>query len=395
MSQYAVADEERIRAGELVAEWTSSGLLNASQRASIDAGLRTDLKRTNRSLRAVLFIFGTIIVGASWGFIVTIERFNESTLGWTAVVLGIVYFVLAEVLVFQFRLYRFGVEEAFAVWSVALLAVGTGILTSIAGSRGDFPLFVGFLTATMASLAVYLRFGYLYAAVAATSCAAAAPFFLGMSEMQARLVSVLMLSVVFIVARSLRRPYGEDFPGDDYGVIQSVAWLCLYAVLNLRLSFDLRSSFYPGRGQYPAAFYWGTYAVIWLLPAAGLYAGLRSKDRVLIWASLVMMVATLATNKPYLGWERHTWDPILLGVFLTGVALAVRHWLSRGPDGQRYGFTPQSILSGDRQSLAIFHTLAGAAQPFAAHPPAAAQEPSHFEPGGGGRSGGGGGGADY
>jgi hypothetical protein len=108
-----------------------------------------------------------------------------------------------------------------------------------------------------------------------------------------------------------------------------------------------------------------------------------------------MIVATLATNKPYLGWERHTWDPILLGVFLTGAVLAVRHWLSRGPDGQRYGFTPQSILSGDRQSLAIFHTLAGAAQPFAAHPPAAAQEPSHFDPGGGGRSGGGGGGADF
>jgi hypothetical protein len=392
MSRYAVADEERIRAGELVAEWTSSGLLNASQRASIDAGLRTDLKRTNRSLRAVLFIFGTIIVGASWGFIVTLERFNESTLGWTAVVLGVVCFVLAEFLVFQFRLYRFGVEEAFAVWSVALLAVGTGVLTSIGGGRSDFPLFVGFLTATITSLAVYLRFGYLYAAVAATLCAAAAPFFLRMSEMEARLLSVLVLSVVFVATHSLRRPYGEDYPGDDYSVIQSVAWLGIYAVVNLRLSFDLRSSFYVGRGQYPAAFYWATYAVIWLLPAAGLYAGVRSKHRVLIAASLVMMVATLATNKPYLGWERHTWDPIFLGVFLTGAALAVRRWLSRGPDGQRYGFTPQSILSSDRKSLAMLHTIAGAAQPFAAHPPAATQAPSSFE---GGRSGGGGGGADF
>jgi hypothetical protein len=162
-------------------------------------------------------------------------------------------------------------------------------------------------------------------------------------------------------------------------------------MLNLRLSFDLRSSFYPGHGQYPAAFYWGTYAIIWLLPAAGLFIGLRSKHRVLIWASLVMMAATLATSKPYLGWERHTWDPILFGVFLTGAALAVRHWLSRGPDGQRYGFTAQSILSADRKGLAMLHTIAGAAQPFAAHP-AATQTPSAFE---GGRSGGGGGGADF
>jgi hypothetical protein len=336
-------------------------------------------------------MFGTIIVGASWGFFVTFDQFNDSTVGWTSVVLGVVCFVLAEFLVFQFRLYRFGVEEAFAVWSVALLAVGTGIFTSIGRSHGDFPLFVGFLTATIASLAVYLRFGYLYAAVATTSCAAAAPFFLGISEMQARLASVLVLSVVFIAARSLQRPHGHDFPGDDYGVIQSLAWVGIYAVLNLRLSFD----FYRGRGQYPSAFYWGTYAAIWLLPAAGLYFSLRSKHRVMIWASLVMALATFVTNKVYLGWERHTWDPILLGVFLTGAVLAVRHWLSRGPDGQRYGFTPQSILSGDRRSLATFHTLAGAAQPFAAHPPAAAQAPSQFEPGGGGRSGGGGGGADF
>jgi hypothetical protein len=317
---------------------------------------------------------------------------NVPFLAWSAVVFGIAWFVLAECLVFQFRLYRFGVEEAFAVWSIVLMAYGTFEYTRIGGSRIDFAIFAALVTATIASLAVYLRFGYLYAALAAIVCTAFAPSFLGMSEMQARLLSVLVLSVVLIVAHSLRRPYGDDFPGDDYGIIESVAWLCIYAVLNLRLPFDLRSSFYTAHGQYPAAFYWGTYAVIWLLPAAGLYVSLRDKHRVLIWASLVMALATLVTNKPYLGWERHTWDPILLGVFVTGAVLAVRYWLSRGRDGERYGFTPQSILSADRKSLAMLHTLAGAAQPFGAHPPAATQTPSSFE---GGRSGGGGGGADF
>jgi hypothetical protein len=396
MSRYAANEEERIRTSELVREWTRSGLLSAAQRTSIDAGLRTDLRRTNRSLRAVLFIFGTIVVWASCVFFLLAFGVNDSSAAaWWAMAWGVVCFVIAEFLVSQFRLYRFGVEEAFAIWSVALLAVGTGILTSIGRSRGDFPLFVSLLTATMASTAVYLRFGYLYSGIAAPVCAAAAPFFLGRSEIEARLLSVLVLSVVFIAAQALRRPYGEDFPGDDYGVVQSVAWLGIYALLNLRLSFDLRSFFYPGRGQYPAAIYWGTYAVIWLLPAAGLYVGLRSKHRVLIWASLVMAVATLVTNKPYLGWERHAWDPILLGVLLTGAAIAIRQWLSRGRDGQRYGFTPKSILGADRESLAILSTVAGGAQPFAARVPAATPSPSAFEPGGGGRSGGGGGSAGF
>jgi hypothetical protein len=389
MSRYAADEEERIRTSERVHEWTSSGLLTASQCASIDAGLRTDLKRTNRSLRAVLFVFGTIVVWAALGFcLLAFDVKNDSVIAWSAMAWGVVCFVIAEFLVSRFRLYRFGVEEAFAVWSVVLLAGGTGYLTSIGGSRGDFPEFVGFLTGTIVSLAVYLRFGYLSAALAATVCAAFAPFFLGMSEIEARLLSVLVLSVVFIVAHSLRRPHAEDFTDDDYGTIQSVAWVGIYAVLNLRLSFD----FYPGRGQYPSTFYWGTYAAIWLLPAAGFYFSLRSKHRFMIWASLVMALATFVTNKVYLGWERHTWDPILLGVFLAGAVLALRYWLSRGQDGQRYGFTPQSILSADRKALAMLHALAGAAQPFAAHPPAATQTPSSFE---GGRSGGGGGGAGF
>jgi hypothetical protein len=395
MRQFATADEERIRTSALVREWTRSGLLDASQCASIEAGLRTDVKRTNRNLRAVLFIFGTIVVWAALGFcLVALGVTRDSVVAWSAVAAGGVCFVLAECLVSQFRLYRFGVEEAFAVWSVVLLAGGTGVLTSIGGSRGDLPVFVGLLTAMIVSLTVYFRFGYLYAGLGAAACAASAPFFLGLSHTAARLLSVSVLFVVFFVAQALRQPHEEDFPGDDYGAIQSVAWLGIYAVLNLRLSLDLRP-FYRSRADFSSPFYWGTYAAVWLLPAVGLYLGVGRKHRELIWASVIMALATLVTNKTYLGWARHTWDPIFLGVLLTGTALAIRHWLSRGPDGQRSGFTPQRVLDADRRSLAMLSTLAGAAQPFAVRVPATTQAPAPFEPGGGGRSGGGGGGGEF
>ena len=68
MNLYAIADEERIHAAAQVREWTRSGLLGASQGAAIETGLRTDLKRTNRYLRVALFIFGTIVVAAAFGF---------------------------------------------------------------------------------------------------------------------------------------------------------------------------------------------------------------------------------------------------------------------------------------------------------------------------------------
>src|SRR6185295_2970664 len=107
-----------------------------------------------------------------------------------------------------------------------------------------------------------------------------------------------VLFAILIAARTLRRPHQDDFPGDDYGAIESVAWLGVYAVLNLKLAGD----FGTGRREFSTDFYWGTYAATWLLPAAGLFLGIRGKHRTLIWAGLIMALATLATSKMYLGW---------------------------------------------------------------------------------------------
>ena len=390
MSLYAIDDEERIWTSELVGEWNSSGLLSNSQRASLDAGLGTELRRTNRALRAVLFIFGTIVVWAALGFFVTAFNLHrESDLWGPVLTWGAVCFVVADRLVAHFRLYRFGVEEAFAVWSAVLLAAGIGIWVSI-GNGSDMPVFAALVAGTIASVGIYLRFGYVYAAIAAVVCAGAAPFCLDMTEVSARLLSAVVLSGIFVAMERLRRPLGGEFRGGDYGATQAAAWLGLYGVVNLRLAFEP----FRSRGAYPFAFYWSTYAAIWILPAVGLYLGLVKKHRVLIWASLCTALATFVTSKSYLGWERHSWDPIVLGLVLIATAVALRRWLSRGPGGERYGFTPDAVLASDKRSLAMLGTFAGAAQPFA-HGPSTAHTPSQPDVGTGGRSGGAGGGAGF
>jgi hypothetical protein len=121
---------------------------------------------------------------------------------------------------------------------------------------------------------------------------------------------------------------------------------------------------YRGWFDFPPVFYWATYAAIWILPLVGLALAVRDKHRYMLWANLTMVLATLATNKPYLGWQQHTWDPMLLGVTLVAAAIGVRRWLSRGPDGHRGGFTPQPLVaSGDRRALDVLATVAVAAQP--------------------------------
>jgi cytochrome c biogenesis protein CcdA len=394
MSVYSTADEERIRAAAQVRAWTQSGLLDAAQGASIESGLRTKLRRTNRALRIALFIFGTMVVLALVGLcIVAFDLKLDSTVAWTAIVAGVAYFMLAQSLIFKFHLYRFGVEEAFAVWAIVLAGFGAGFLVSASGTYGDPPALTAFVTAAAAGAAVYWRFGYLYAAFAAVACAAFATFNLGLSRDAERILSACVLLVVFVVARAQHRTHDEDFRGDDYAAIESAAWLGIYAVLNLQLSLLPFGWHFGARPDFSSAFYWFTYAASWLLPVIGLALAVRDKHRPMLWANLVMMLATLATNKPYLGWKQHTWDPMLLGLLLVAVAMGVRRWLSRGADGHRGGFTPQPlVVSADRQALDALGTLAVAAQPFAPRPPG---ETPTAEPGRGGRSGGAGGGADF
>jgi hypothetical protein len=394
MSVYSTADEERIRAAAQVRAWTQSGLLDAAQGASIESEFRTTLRRTNGPLRIALFIFGTVVVLALVGLcVVGFDLKLDSTVAWTAMVAGVAYFMLAQFLVFRFHLYRFGVEEAFAVWAIVLAGFGTGFLMSSSGSHGDVPALAALITAAGASAAVYWRFGYLYAAFAAVACAAAAAFNLNLSWAAERILSACALLVIFTVARTLRRTHDQDFRGEDYGAIESLAWFGIYAVLNLQLTPSPFGWHTRGRSDLSSAFYWSTYAAIWLLPAIGLALALRDRHRMMLWASTIMVLATLATNKPYFGWDRQTWDPILLGILLVAVAMGIRRWLLRAVDGHRRGFTPVPlVVSADRQALNIVGTLAVAARPFEARMP---NETPAAEPGRGGRSGGGGGGADF
>lgn len=380
MRIYAAEDEGRIRASGLVREWTRSGLLEPAQRSAIDEDLRTDLRRTNTALRIVLFIFATIVILAALGLgLLLLDLDDEAFIGSAAILAGVASIVACEILIARFLFYRFGVEEAGAMCAIALVTGGIALLWS--AQSHQFPTTAILALASAAGFAAYARYGYRYVALAAIAGAAAIPFDLDLSIMVTRTLSALVLIVIFAVTRSLRKVIAEEHLQDELELLEAAAWLGVYVVLNLQLSPD---GFWS-RPEYPSAFFLATYAAIWILPVAGLVIGIRGRDRLLISVNIVTALLTLATNKMYLGWERHTWDPILLGLLLTGTAVGLRRWLSAGPGGERAGFTPRPILSSEKASLSILTTVAGAAQPAGPH----AAAPEKFETGGGSSGGGG------
>jgi hypothetical protein len=374
MRIYSQADEEKIRAQARVREWHRSGFLDASQAAQITTELRVDLRRTNVFLRAVLFLFTAVVITAGVALIATVAHVGADAFDAAiCVVAAVICFATAEFLIKNFRFYRFGIEEAFALAPAVLLSVATAL---VAPRAGDFQFGAGLAVASLGFLATHLRYGYVYSAIAAMICAAAVPLPLVRSTEVMRLLASLVCTFTFGIVRKARQTRGDEFPGDDYGIIQASAWAGMYLALNLQLP--------PDRYYTQDLLYWATYALTWVLPIIGFWLAVRSKDRPLMNVSVLLALITLVTNKPYLHLMRQPWDPILLGVLLIASAIFMKRWLANGANGHRRGFTAVRLLASDRQAMAFLSNASTALQPQVPAAPARAAEPNF----GGGRSGG-------
>lgn len=381
MTAYDREDERAIRVGRLVEEWTRSGLLTPDQRSVLLPQLRVDLRRTNVYLRTTLFIFNVMIIQSTLGLGVIALGLASAASGAVLCIVGAaVSYWLAGVLVDKYRLYHFGVEEAAALGAVAFVAAAAALLVSTAWSTpGDWPVVVGLAAAAAAALQVFRRFGYVYAAVIASACASALPFGFGVDETIQRTGAISILAAIAAVARMRHTEFGDDHPGDSFAMIEAVAWLGIYLAVNLQLTAGATLA------ATRAWFYWLTYAGIWAVPIAGLWLAVRRRDRWLLRANLLMALATVMSNKPYLGATRYAWDPIVFGLVLMGIAIGIRRWLAAGLGETRHGYTASRVLASDASSLAGI-AIASAAFPGA--PGADTPKTPDAPIGGGGASGG-------
>jgi hypothetical protein len=378
MSAYTEEQERAIRTERLVRDWTKSRLLSEQQRDQMLSELRVDLRRTNKFLRLTLFVFGLIILQSVAGLMaITFGSADEVV---AAVLCGVVAagsFWTANLLATRYNLYRFGIEEAAAVASIILAGVAVLLISQGASDRVlDISIAIGLTAAAGVAFALFQRFGYVYGAVIAMVLAVAAVFVPGDSDIAHRVAALSMLAVFFALARSARQRHGHDYPGDNYAIVEAAAWIGLYLVINLQISDWLSSS------DDRSWFYWASYVLTWLMPAAGLWMAIHDRHRMLLDVNIVMAIVTLMTNKAYLGTPRQPYDPIAFGVLLIAVAMAVRRWLSSGADGSRAGYIAERLLESEKERLGVAGTLS------VLHQGSVAEQPASPAIGGGGRSGG-------
>jgi hypothetical protein len=374
MNIYTRDEERTIRVQRLVDDWTKSKLLSKEQRERIVPGLQVDLRRTNRYLRGTLFLFGYLIITSVAGLLVATLNPRDDTAKMLALIAGMVGFAIARLLATRYRLYHFGIEEAAAIAGLTSMIIAIAMLLS-----STFSVFWGLVMAALGAFILFATFGYLYAAVGAVLFAAFAPFGVqSLADTTHRLIAMVLMLTTFFIARERREDYDWDYPGDSYAVIETTAWVMLYFMANLKAT-DWFSSTDDVR-----AFYWATYVIIWMIPAAGLFFAVRDRHRAMLDANILLAIGTLMSNKPYLGKDPQPYDPILFGVLLIAIAIGVRRWLAGGPNGSRSGFVAHRLLASEKAQLA----MVGSATILAPGAPAHTHTDAGPAIGGGGRSGG-------
>jgi hypothetical protein len=387
---YSVSSEETLRARKLLADWVAEGFLSKAQYQLLERETVSELRTTNIFLRLVLFLFTLISVGAAAALFFVVSRPSEQTAGVFFLIFAAICYAAAEAAVSQAKLYRYGIEEALAVCSVGFLCVGMQAALFSGGPYSPKP-------DAAFSLWIWRRFGLSYAFLAAMIFVLFLPGYWTTSREAQRLIIAVFYATGLAGVATVRSRHRFDYLNKAYSVVEAFLWFGIYLAINLQLSsLNLPAQWWGGTratSEFGRPFYWGTWVLIWCLPPIVLARGVRQKDRFVIAVGAIVAILTLVSNKPYLGWPRHTWDPMLLGILLTSVAIFVRSWLARGPGGIRHGFTTARLLGKDKDWINVGATVVAPLAPHSITPDPQASSPDFRF--GGGQSGGGGAGGDF
>ncbi len=380
MRAYSASDEEALRAQELLKDWAGEDLLTPEQHQQMEQETVCDLRRTNIFMRLVLFLFTLIIV------IATVFLLGGA-FGIFWIMFGVASYLTAEGAVSQYKLYRYGIEEALLACSVGLFCMG---IQSILSSSSVLAPAIGVIL----SLWIWHRFGLPYASLAAMIFVVWLPGYWTSYPWAQHLVIAAFYAVGLVTVAIVRTRHRFSYLNDRFSLTEAFLWLGIYLAINLQISaLNMGPLTLHATSDFPRPLYWTTWVLTWCLPPIVLARGLCNKDRFVIIAGVLTAVLTLFTNKPYLGWLRHTWDPMLLGVLLFGTALFVRRWLANGPGGVRRGFTARRLSGKDKSWMSAGAATIGFLSPNIITPSSQPDTPDvHF---GGGKSGGGGASSDY
>lgn len=365
-------------------DWRTAGIVDDDTVARIDRLYPDDRVRFGMVLRLVLFVFALVAIAATFGLTSLAVRSGALLL-----ILGAVFWAVAELLVGAFRLRASGADEATSLASVISLSSGIGWLATNSGpARGSTLAVVIGLALLAFSLCAAWRFGTpAFGAVAVVGLAVALT-----QAPAARLLCLGVPCVLVPLLEKLRRS-GAAAPSHRDAAAVAAAALATLANFAANLwSLDARAIENLSEATTHAPFFPRLLAAALtaLLPLAALAVGALRRDRLWVWLGSAMLAASGITLRHYVH-IAPLWALLAAeGAALSALALWIERWLDTGSSGERSGVTARPLFEGRLQRstelVAALATLASAARPL---PSEGAAPAGDFKPGGGSFGGGG------
>lgn len=399
---YSSQQEENIFIRKQARTWRRSGLINDNQLRAITNVTDSHLRQTNLFFRILFFIFTLLCASALVGLFAWLMsksgNVDEIFLATILIFFGAVYYLAGEYIVSKRWFYRYGLEEALLIISMLLFCSGCGWLLFKYGVSNKQTMIVISALFAVTSYWIYLRFGYLYAALISLIATGVIPFQLSMTPSGERVLLLIILYLIFLFSVIINKSNIDDFKKEKNSIIQACLLVAMYLTVNLQvlgvvgLLIEDRSIIHLHPKLFPPYIYWSSYVLTFVIPALGIYWGIKSRKRLIMNASLVLACITLATNKSYLGMTRYAWDPAIMGIMLIFISSLITRWLSRGPNKTRYGFTAENILTPENHGINLADIGATLTPSFVDSQQPSAQGEKFFDSG---SSGGGGASRDF
>jgi len=355
---YTSEQEENICTRKKAKTWHRAGLISEEQLRLMETEIEPYVNQTNLFFRLIFFLFTLLCATAVTAFLIWLMKEPSDTAAMSILILfSIPFYVLAEYVIKKYHFYRYGIEEALAIISIVSLCVGCGILLDKYHLDHQLEAIAISLLFAVISFWIYLRFGFLYSALISITALCVIPFQLSLPPTEERAFLLFILCLILLINILIDKSDNEDFRKERNILIQACLLAAIYLAVNLRLLelarlyFDHLSMILQPYAGFPPYIYWSSYILTFLIPALGIYWGIKGRKRLIMNVGLVLACLTLATNKSYLSWTRYAWDPAFMGIILIIISIIISRWLSRGPNKTRYGFTTENLLKPENYGI--------------------------------------------
>lgn len=234
---YSSEQEENIYIRRQARTWQRSGLISEEQLQAIRKDADPHLHQTNLFFRILFFVFTLLCAGAVAGLLVWMleDKAGEKTLATMVLFFSIACFILAQYIMNARNLYRYGIEEALLMAGMVCFVISFLILLD------DYYMYrraistVTCLLFSILACLIYLRFGYLYAALISAVALCAVPFQFSLSPSAERLILLCVLCGIFAASLITDRRGIEDFKKERSVTVQAGLLVAIYLTVNLHV----------------------------------------------------------------------------------------------------------------------------------------------------------------